>query len=135
MTIGKWDRPRLTGHDDLAEPRPLVATLAGSPKGIDDCTRTRTSDRVGVAAEHSNSRSELGSTKRYHVLADVDGDLLTLVVVRVHEDPLDEVVAILISSDVNQWDAWTIGQSSGDNSKVAVQELRPTNLETLLNDL
>ncbi len=69
------------------------------------------------------------------MLADVNGDLLTLMVMGVHEDPLDEVVAILITSNVDEWDAWTIWTSSGDDSKVAIQEFKPTNLETLLDDL
>jgi hypothetical protein len=135
MTVGKWDGPRLTGHNDLAESRPLVATLTGSPKWVDDCTRAGTSDRVGVAAEHSHSRSELGSPERYHVLADVDSNLLTLVVMRVHENPLNEVIAVLVPSDVNQWDARAIWKSSGDDPKIAIQELRTTNLETFLNYL
>ncbi len=120
---------------DLAEARPLVAWLTRSAKGVDNSTWTRTSDLTGVAAEHRNSGAKLGTTKRDHVLADMDRNLLSLMVVGVHQDPLDEVVAVLIASNVNKWNAWTIRMSSGDDSEVAIQKLRTTNLEALLNNL
>ena len=119
----------------LAVSWPLAAWLAWSSVWINNGSRTRTSDRARIAAEHGNSRAKLGTTKGDHVLADVNGDLLTLMVMGVHQDPLDEVVAILIASDVDEWDAWTIRASSGDDSKVPIQELKTTNLQTLLDDL
>ena|ERR1700753_2030754 len=125
----------LAARCDLAEARPLVAWLTRCTKGIDNGTRTGTRDLVGIAAKHGNARSELGATEGDHVLADVDGNLLSLMVMSVHQDPLDEVVAILVASNVDEWNAWTIWVSSGDNSEVAVQEFRPSDLEALLNNL
>ena len=69
------------------------------------------------------------------MLADVDGDLLTLMVMSIHKDPLDEVVAILITCNVDEGDSWTIGVCSGDDSKISVQELGTTDLETLFDNL
>lgn len=68
------------------------------------------------------------------MLPDVDGDLLLLVVVSVHQNPLDEVIPILISSDVDKWDARTIRPSGGDDQKILVQEIQTTDLEALLHN-
>lgn len=67
------------------------------------------------------------------MLADMDGNLLSLMVMSIHQDPLDQIIAILVACDVDQRDAWTVWVSSGDDSEVSIQELWPTNLETLLH--
>lgn len=69
------------------------------------------------------------------MLADVDGDLLSLLLMSVHQDPLDEVVAVLIASDVDERDSWSIWVRSGDDVEVSVKELNASDLETFLNDL
>ena len=69
------------------------------------------------------------------MLADVDGDLLSLLLMSVHQDPLDEVVAVLIASDVDERDSWSIWVRSGDDVEVTVKELNASDLETFLNDL
>ena len=69
------------------------------------------------------------------MLADVNSNLLTLMMMRVHKDPLDEIVAVLVASNVDKWDAWAVWASGGDDSKIAIQKFKTTNLETLLNDL
>jgi hypothetical protein len=90
---------------------------------------------VWVAAEHSDARSKLGATQGNHMLANVDADLLTVMDMSVHEDPLDQVIAILIARNVDERDAWSIWVSSGDDSEVAIKKLDTTNLEALLNNL
>ena len=74
-----------------------ASRLTRSTKWIDDDTRSRTSNRGRVAAKHGNPGSKLGATQRDHMLANVDGDLLSLVMVGVHQDPLNQVVAVLIA--------------------------------------
>ena len=69
------------------------------------------------------------------MLADVDSNLLTLVSVGIHQDPLNEVVAILVSSNVDEGNARTIRTSSGDDAQIAVEELVTTNLEAFLDNL
>jgi hypothetical protein len=68
------------------------------------------------------------------VLANVNGDLLTLMMMRVHQNPLDEVIAILVASNVNEWNARSIWTSGSNDSKIVIQEFKTTNLETLLDD-
>lgn len=51
------------------------------------------------------------------------------------EDVLDEVVAILITRNVDQGNAWTIKATLANAIKVATEEFRTTNLEALFNDL
>lgn len=69
------------------------------------------------------------------MLADVVGNLLTLVVMGVHENPLDEVIAVLVASNIDERNAWTIWVSRGNDPKVAIKKLDATDLEALLNDL
>jgi hypothetical protein len=88
-----------------------------------------------VGAEHSDSGTKLGSTKGDHVLPDVSSNDFAMLRGGIVQDPLDEVVSVLIARDVNQGDAGTITTSFADSVEVAAQELSTTNLETLLNHL
>lgn len=69
------------------------------------------------------------------MLADVDSDLLALVSMGIHQDPLDQVVAVLIPSNVDERNAGTIWTSSGDDTQILIQELVTANLEAFLNNL
>ena len=69
------------------------------------------------------------------MLADVDSDLFSLMSMSVHQDPLDEVVPILIASNVDEWNARTIWTSGGYDIQVFIQEFMTANLETFLNNL
>lgn len=51
------------------------------------------------------------------------------------EDILDQVIAILIACDVDQRDSRTVKTSLADSIKIATEELRPADLETLLDNL
>ena len=88
-----------------------------------------------VGAEHANSRAKLGSTERDHVLSDVLSDNLTMLWVGVGENVLDEIVAVLVAGDVDQWNARTIETTLTDTIKVATEKVDAANFEALLNDL
>ena len=62
------------------------------------------------------------------MLANMDCDLLSLVMVGVHQDPLNQIVAVLIARDVNEGNAWTVWMCSGNDAKVALKELHTTDL-------
>jgi hypothetical protein len=115
----------------------LLWTHTGRRRNTDGRTdaRTGTSLNSRVGAEHTNSRAKLGSTERYHMLADVTGNKFTMLRIGVSQDVLNEVVAILITGDVDQWDAGAIDTSLADTIKIAAEEVWTTNLEALLNDL
>ena len=98
-------------------------------------TRARASLDGRVGAEHANSRSKLGATERDHVFSDVLSNNLTVLRVGVRENVLDEVVAVLITGDVDQWNARTIETTLTDTIEVASEEVNTTNLEALLDDL
>jgi hypothetical protein len=97
--------------------------------------RARASLNGRVGAEHTNSRTELGSTKRNHVLSDMLSNNLTVLRVGVGENVLDQVVSILITCNVDQWDAWAIKTAFADTVKIATEEVNTTNLEAFLNNL
>lgn len=69
------------------------------------------------------------------MLANMDGDLFSLLLMSVHQDPLDEVIAILIASYVNEWNSRSVRVRGGDDIQIAVKELNASDLETLLDDL
>lgn len=64
-------------------------------------TGTRTSLNGRVGAEHANTRAKLRSTEGDHMLANVLSDNLTVLRVGVCKDVLNEVVAVLVTCDVN----------------------------------
>lgn len=101
--------------------------------------RTSTWTRAGldgwVGAEHANSRSELRSTKRDHVLANMTSNMLTVLRVGVSQDILDQVVAVLITGNVDQRNAGSVVAAFADAVEVAAEEVGTTNLEALLNNL
>jgi hypothetical protein len=102
-------------------------------------SRTNTRTRAGldsrVGAEHANSRAKFGSTERNHVLSDVLSNNLTMLRVGVRENVLDEIVAVLITGDVDQWNARTVETTLTDAIKIAAEEVDTTYLEALLNNL
>jgi hypothetical protein len=69
------------------------------------------------------------------VLSDVLSNNLTMLRVGMRENVLDEIVAVLVTGDVNQWDARTIKATFTDAVKVAAEEVNTTNLKALLNNL
>jgi hypothetical protein len=115
----------------LAEATP-TARLAGSTIGVDDGTRSGASRRGRVGAKQGDSSSEFRAAQGDHVLADVDCDLLSLMMVGIHQNPLYQIVAILVTGNINQRNARAIWVCGSDDAKVVLEELNTTNLQTLL---
>jgi len=69
------------------------------------------------------------------MLSDVLSNNLTVLWVGVSENVLDEIIAVLVTGDIDQWDARTIETTLTDTVKVAAEEVNTTNLEALLNNL
>jgi hypothetical protein len=98
-------------------------------------TRTRTScDRV-VRAKHTNSGAELGASQGNHVLSDMGSNDFAMLGGGIVKNPLNEIVAVLVTCNVNQWDASTVTTTFTDSVQVATKEFCASNFETLLDDL
>ena len=69
------------------------------------------------------------------MLADVLSNNLAMLWVGVSENVLDEIVAVLVAGDVDQWNAGAIETTLTDTIQVATEEVDAANLEALLNDL
>src|SRR5690242_13352375 len=52
----------------------------------------------------------------------------------IHQDPLDQVVAILVASNVNERNPRTVWSGGSDNTKIAIQEIHSTDLEAFFHD-
>ena len=98
-------------------------------------TRTRTSLNSRIGAEHANPRAKLRSTERDHVLANVLSNDLTVLRIGVRENVLNEIVAVLITRNVDQGNTRTIETTLADTLKIATEEVNATNLETFFDDL
>lgn len=99
----------------------------------DTWSRAGLDSRIG--AEHANSRAKFGPTERNHVLSDVLSNNLTMLRVGVRENVLDEIIAVLITGDIDQWNARTVETTLTDTIKIAAEKIDTTNLEALLDDL
>jgi hypothetical protein len=109
------------------------ARIGSTNGGTSTGARASLNGRIG--AEHTNTRAELGPTKRHHVLANVLSNDLTMLRIGVSENVLDEVVAVLIAGDVNERDARTVVATLTDSIEITTKEVNTTNLEALLNHL
>ena len=69
------------------------------------------------------------------MLADVCGDNLATLWICIGEEVLDEVVAELISGDVNQRHASTASVHFADAIKVAIEEFGTSDFEAFLDNL
>jgi hypothetical protein len=69
------------------------------------------------------------------MLSDVLGNNLTMLGIGVRENVLDQIVAILVTGDIDQWNARTVETTLTDTIKVATEEVDTTDLEALLNNL
>ena len=62
------------------------------------------------------------------MLADVDCNLLSLVMVGIHQNPLYQIVAVLVAGNINQRNARTVLVGGSDDAKVVLEELNTANL-------
>src|SRR5271163_2052316 len=95
-------KSRLEGRKNHLTVATPAAWLTRSTEWIDDDSGTWTSDRGWIAAEHGDARAKFRATEGDHMLTNVDSNLLSLVMMSVHQDPLNEVVAILVARYVDQ---------------------------------
>jgi hypothetical protein len=51
------------------------------------------------------------------------------------QDILDEIIAVLITGNINQRDAWSVETPFTDTVEIATEEVNSTNFETLFNNL
>lgn len=81
-----------------------------------------------VGAEHANARAKLGTSKRNHVLPNMGSNHFSMLRGGVVEDPLDQVVAILIASNIDQRNASTVSAAFADAVKVTAKKVSAANL-------
>lgn len=96
---------------------------------------TWTSGGHGIVAEHRHSRTILGTSERYHMLTDMSSHHVAILGVGVRQDVLDEIVAELVTSNVDERHTWALRTSLADAIQVLLKEIVTANLEALLNDL
>ena len=68
------------------------------------------------------------------MLADMLSNNLTMLGVGVCENILDEIIAVLVTCDVDKRNSRTIVATLADSIEVAAEEVNTTNLEALFND-
>ena len=88
-----------------------------------------------VGAEHADTGAELGAAERDHVLPNVRCDNVAVLRSRVGENVLNEIIAVLVTGDVDERNARSVDSALADTVKVATKKLRATNLQALLNNL
>lgn len=98
-------------------------------------TWTGASSHSVIGAKHSNPGSKLRSPERDHVFPDVSSHHLSMLCSGVVENPLDQVVAVLITGNVNERDASPIPTALTDAIEVSAQELTAADLQTLFHNL
>lgn len=69
------------------------------------------------------------------MLSDVGSNSVAMLGRSIVENPLYEIVAILIARDINQRDTGTVSAAFTNSVQVAAKKFCTTNLETLLNNL
>jgi hypothetical protein len=97
--------------------------------------RSRARGNGWVGAKHANPGAKLGSTKGNHVLADVTCNNLSMLRVGVGKNVLDEIVAVLIAGNIDEWDTWTIRTPFADTIEISAEKFDTTNLEAFLDNL
>lgn len=81
-----------------------------------------------VGTKHADSRTELGTSQRDHVLSNMSSDHVAVLRASVGQDILDQVIAILITGNVNERDARPVRAALADSIEVLSEKLRPANL-------
>lgn len=87
-----------------------------------------------VGAKHSNSGAKLGASKRHHVLSNVRRHHLPVLRSGVIQNPLDQVVAVLVASNVNQRNSSPVPAPFTHTIQVATEEIRATDFKALFHN-
>lgn len=88
-----------------------------------------------VGTQHANSRSKFGSPERNHVLSNMGSHHLTMLRRSVVKNPLNKVISVLVTGNVNQWDAGAIAAPLTNSVKISAEKLSIPNFEALLHYL
>lgn len=88
-----------------------------------------------VGTKHADSGSEFGATQRDHVLSNMSSHDVAMLRAGVGQDVLDQVVAVLITGNINEWNARSVGTAFADTIQVSTEKLGPANLQALLDNL
>lgn len=86
-----------------------------------------------VGAKHPHTGAKFRTPERNHVLPDVSCHYLAVLRGSVVENPLNEIVAILIAGDIDQGNASAVSASFTNAVQVATKKIRPSDFETLLD--
>ena len=106
----------------VATVRTLAEAAAGVATHRDTSGRSWTSGHSRVAAQHGNTRTVLGATERYHVLADVRSNNLTTLRVGVGENVLNQVVAKLVTG--NCWTCQNVESKKYHKDLLSIRGMR-----------
>jgi hypothetical protein len=98
-------------------------------------TRTRSRGHGMIGAKHANTGTKLGSTKRDHVLTDMSSDHFAMLRVGMSEDVLDEVIAILVTGNIDQRDPRTVMSAFADTIEVPAKKFGTSDLQAFLDNL
>lgn len=88
-----------------------------------------------VGAQHAYTGAKLGAAKRDHVLSYVSGNYLPVLRRGVVENPLNQIVAVLVAGNVNEGDPGAVSTTLTNSIEVTSKEISTTNLKTLLHNL
>lgn len=88
-----------------------------------------------VGTQHANAGSKFGSPERDHVLSDMSSYHLTMLRRSVVKNPLNKVISVLVTGNVNQRDTGAIAAPLANSIEVSAEKLSITNFEALLHHL
>lgn len=81
-----------------------------------------------VGTKHADSRTKFGATQRDHVLSNMSSHDVAMLRAGVGQDVLDQVIAILITGNVDERNARSVGTALADTIQIPTEKLGPTNL-------
>lgn len=109
------------------------SSTAASHAGAHGRTGPGGAGRVG--AQHTHSRTKLRTAERDHVLSNMSSHNLAVLWAGMSQNILNQIVSILVTGNVDERNAGSVGTALADSIQVASEELRSSNLEALLDDL
>lgn len=68
------------------------------------------------------------------MLADVASDNLPVLGVGVSKNVLDEIVAVLVAGNINEWNTWTVVAAFANTIKISTKKFHSANLEAFFNN-
>lgn len=97
-----WTKTCTRANNSSTECAKTGARCGVAIAGKHACRRSWARRKGRVAAEHGDTRAVLRTAERDHVLTDVAANELAMLGTTVRQDILDEIVAELITSDLNK---------------------------------